>query len=375
MVERRQFRQATAIATASKGGYHGRVPASSSMALALTLVLAWRQDGLVAADHTPHLPPAPTHTLVTAVAPLDAQRLADALHAYLQDEEIRVVTLPADKTDGLRQQFEDARRLGREAQATTVVRVERDVSDGPAGDVEIELVDLTTDEVVIATVVSPARDEDRYRALALKIQALLRARWSSTPGVFAATEREVGGPETLVSSRFAPGRPSALVLDVGLAVVSFPVGGPSFEGVDMRAWWLPSERIALTVGTALLGSAGASRGDVDVSATMVPIRATTLLRLAKGRAALFAGPSAELSLLRVAATSATTPVRSVGHVMFALGGEADARLALAGPLSLFARAAALGILNGESYQVAGVPLIDTSRFELTGTLGVALDIP
>ena len=61
--------------------------------------------------------------------------------------------------------------------------------------------------------------------------------------------------------------------------------------------------------------------------------------------------------------------------MVALGGEADGRLALAGPLWLFARAAALGVLNGERYDAAGTPLIDTSRFELTGTVWLGLAIP
>lgn len=362
-----------------------RVPASS-MALVLALMLAWAPRTPAAEPATGV--PATTDIVVTTVAPLDAQRLADVLRAYLDDMGLRVEPLEAGKTGGLRQQLDEARRLGQAAGATTVVRVERAASDGNGGGLELELIDLTTDEVVIATIASPARDEDRYRALALKIQAILRGRWSAAhPGgpagsrASAATvagggsSPQVPGADAVWSARFMAGAPAALALDVGLGLVSFPLAGPVFDGLDVRARWLPTPHIALTMGTVLLGAAHASHGDVDAVATMIPVRATATLRLATGRATLFAGPAAELSLLRVAASSATTPVRSVSHVMVALGGEAEGRLALAGPLWLYARAAALGVLNGERYDAAGAPLIDTSRFELSGTLGLAIAIP
>jgi len=345
-----------------------------SMALALALALA---SGPEAAAEPAAQRPAAAHLLVTTVAPLDAQRLADVLRAYLDDMGVRVDSLPAGTTGGLRQQLDDARRLGQAARATSVVRVERDGGEGNPGGLEIELIDLTTDEVVIATLASPARDEDRYRAVALKIQALLQARWSAEqprPAPEEGASREHAGAD-VAASRSLSGAPAALALDVGLAVVSFPIGGPVLEGLDLRARWMPSPRLALALGTALLGSASASSGDVDAVATILPIRATAMLQLAAGRAALFAGPAAELSLLRVTASSATTPVRSVRHAMVALGGEADGRLALAGPLWLVARVAALGVLNGERYDAAGAPLIDTSRFELTGTVGLALAFP
>lgn len=344
------------------------------MAFALALILAWGQDA-AAAPESPAQPPSPAHIIVTTVAPLDAQRLADALRAYLDDVGVRIEPHLAGAADGLRQQLEDARRLGHTAQATAVVRVERDLSAGEPGEVEIQLIDLTTDEVVIATIASPARDEDRYRALALKIQALFRTRWSARQARSEAQDPPSGELDGSQEARFAARAPWDVALDVGLALVSFPISGPVFDGVEVRGRWLPTPRIALAIGTAVLGSTSASSGGVEAVTTIVPIRGTAMLRLATGRAALFAGPAAELSFLRVNASSATTPVRSVRHVMLALGGEADARLALVGPLCLFARTAALGVLNGERYDAAGVPLIDTSRFELTGTVGLALGIP
>lgn len=345
------------------------------MALALALLLAWAHPAR--ADEAAAPAPASPHILVTTATALDARRLADVLRAYLGDVGVRVEPAQAGTTGSLRQQLDDARRLGRAAGATTVVRVERDASDGNPGGLDIEVIDLTTDDVVIATVASPARDEDRYRALALKLQAILQARWSAGhPGTRAEEGASLDrGDADVATVRSISGVASRVALDVGLALVSFPIAGPVLDGLDVRAWWLPSPRIALALGAALLASTSASNGDVDAVATMLPIRAAAMFRLARGRAALFAGPTAELSLVRVAASSTTTPVRSVRHVMIAVGAEVDARLALAGPLWLFTRAAALGVLNGEHYDAAGVPLIDTSRFELTGTVGLALAIP
>ena len=51
--------------------------------------------------------------------------------------------------------------------------------------------------------------------------------------------------------------------------------------------------------------------------------------------------------------------------MIGLGAEAEARVAVLASAWLFARAAALGVLNGERYDVAGAPLFDTSRLQLS----------
>jgi len=344
------------------------------MALAAGLILALGQDGA-----TEPASPAPVPIIVTPVAPLDAQRLADAVRAYLDDVAIRVEPRPSAAADGLRQRLDDARRLGQTARATAVVRVERVIPAGEPGEIEIELIDLTTNEALIATIAAPVRDEDLYRALALKIQAMLRVRWSGAPpgpgGEGRAFNGTAGPDATLASSTFLASAPSALSLDAGLAVMSFPLAGPILDGLDVRAGWRLSRRVTLTLGTALLGSVSASSGDVEAVASIIPVRGAALVRLAAGRAELFAGPTAELSFLRVAASSATTQVRSARHAMLALGGEGDARLALGGPLWLFVRVALLGVLNGQRYDAAGVPLIDTSRFELGSTVGLAVGIP
>ena len=338
------------------------------MALAVGLVLASGQDS----------PTAPPQIVVTPVAPLDAQRLADAMRAYLDKVTVHIEPPRPAAPDGMRQRLDDARRVGEPVHAGAVVRVERVPAGGEPAEVEIELIDLTTDEILIATVAPPTRDEDLYRALALKIQAMLRVRWSGAPpgkGGQGSDSPGPAGPDAVVSATFVAGTPSAFSVDVGLAILSFPISGPLLDGLEVRGRWRPSQHVALTLGTALLGSIRASSGGVDASASIVPLRLSAMLRLTAGRAELFAGPAAELSFLRISATSTTTPVRSAHHAMLALGGEMDARLELSGPLWMFVRAAAMGVLNGERYDASGVPLIDTSRFELASTLGLAVGFP
>jgi hypothetical protein len=79
-------------------------------------------------------------------------------------------------------------------------------------------------------------------------------------------------------------------------------------------------------------------------------------------------------LVRVAASSAT-PVRSTRNLLLGLGAEAEARLVVMGSAWLFARAAVIGVFNGERYQAAGTPLFDTSRVQLSGSVGVGVGLP
>ena len=61
--------------------------------------------------------------------------------------------------------------------------------------------------------------------------------------------------------------------------------------------------------------------------------------------------------------------------MVGLGAEAEARVAILTSAWLFARGAALGVLNGERYDVAGAPLFDTSRLQMSATVGAGLGLP
>ena len=166
--------------------------------------------------------------VVTTAPSIDAQRLADALRVYLDEFGIRVETRPAGEADDLRKRLDDARQLGEALRAVAVVRAEH----GARGVVEIELIDLATSKALVVSVPRPERDEDLYRALALKIQAVLRATLSearadldprSSLGRLVA-ERPARAPEAAAPAARTP----QLALDAGYGVVAFPSDGPSF---------------------------------------------------------------------------------------------------------------------------------------------------
>ena len=258
--------------------------------------------------------------------------------------------------------------------AVAVVRAEH----GARGTVEIELIDLATNKALVVSVPRPARDEDLYRALALKIQAVLRATLSearadldpqSSIGRLVA---QGGGPAAPEPA--PPARP-ALALDAGYAFVSFPIDGPSFGGLAVRASWRARPALELGAGTAALGSASAANGTVEAIATIVPVQLTARRLFAVGRTQLFVGPRVDATYVRIVASSATTPVRSqVRNLMVGAGAEAEARLVVFGSAWVFARTAALGVFNGERYDVAGAPLFDTSRLQLSATVGAGVGL-
>jgi hypothetical protein len=321
-------------------------------------------------------PPAPgpplgiAQIVVTTAPSIDAQRLADALRVYLDEFGIRVETRPPGEAGDLRKQIDDARQLGEALRAVAVIRAEH----GARGVIEIELIDLATDKALVVSVPRPERDEDLYRALALKVQAVLRATLSEARAELdpqSSLGRLVAEP-----SGPAPApRPLHLSLDAGYGFVAFPGDGPSFAGLAVRAAWRPRPHLELAVGTAALGSATATNGTVEATANVIPVHLTARRPFVAGRAQLLAGPCLDATYIRVAATSATTPVRSTRNVMVGAGAEAEARVAILTSAWLFARAAAVGVLNGERYDAAGTPLFDTSRLQLSGTIGAGLGLP
>ena len=55
--------------------------------------------------------------------------------------------------------------------------------------------------------------------------------------------------------------------------------------------------------------------------------------------------------------------------------KSEVRVAILTSGWLFARGTALGVLNGARYDVAGAPLLDTSRLQLAATIGVGVGLP
>jgi hypothetical protein len=313
--------------------------------------------------------------VVTATPSMDAQRLADALRVYLDEFGIRVEARAAGEADDLRKRIDDARQLGESLRAVAVVRA----APGARGAVEIELIDLATDKAVVVSVPRPARDEDLYRALALKIQAVLRATLSEARGdldprsSLGRLVAEGSSPPAVPPQ--PPPEPAHIALDVGYGLVSFPADGPFFGGLAVRGSWRPRPRLELGLGTAALASATASSGTVAATATIVPLRATASRSFGGGRTRFLVGPCIDATWIRVSATSATTPVRSTGNLMIGLGAEGEARVAILTSAWLFARLAAIGVLNGERYGAAGAPLFDTSRLQLSATVGAGVGLP
>jgi len=176
-----------------------------------------------------------------------------------------------------------------------------------------------------------------------------------------------------------PAQPRApLALDVGYGFVSFAGGGPLFGGLAVRGSWRPRPRLELALATAALGSVTATTGTVDATATIVPVHAAVRRPFGAGPVQLIVGPCVDATYIKVSATSTTStpvPVRSPRNLMIGLGAEGEARFRVAASAWLFARFAALGVLNGQRYDVNGSPVFDTSRLELAGSIGAGRGLP
>ncbi len=257
--------------------------------------------------------------VVTTTPSMDAQRLADALRVYLDEYGIRVETRAAPDAADLRERLETARRLGETVRALAVVRAEH----GVRGTIEIEIYDLATDKAVVVSVPRPARDEDLYRALALKIQAVLRATLSEARAIsIRAHPLDAWSRAMPAHRRWSPPPPAArmrLGLDAGYGFVSFPNDGLLFGGLAVRASWRPRQRLELALGTAALSSASASSGIVDATASVIPLRACVRIPFAIGGSEILLGPCVDASYMRVSAASTTTSVRSTANVMVGAG--------------------------------------------------------
>ena len=326
-------------------------------------------------------PVPPPDVVVTAAAPLDSQRLADALRVYLGDTGARVETAGNGPATGdLRAQLAEARRAGEAVRAVAVVRAEA----GTGGAIEIELVDLTTEKALVTSVPRPARDEDLYRTLALKIRALLRSTLSESPerlsprSAVARLVEPMGiGSPSAGPSPATIGRPG---LEAGYAARR-PLSGPALRGLSVTGV-LPlrpfrDTAIGLEVAVTLsdLSAPRIQQGDVLASASMVPVEVSLRVRRAWSRFELLAGPSAEVAVVNVSVSSATTPVQSSRDLSVALGAELEGRARWGGTFFAFVRPVAQAVLLGNRYAIEGQPVLDTARLALAVTVGIGLGTP
>lgn len=339
---------------------------------------AWVYDGLVPVVWLVGLmalaPVAPPDVVVTAAPPVDAQRLTDALRAYLGDLGVRVEAAPAEPAESgdLRRQLLEARRAGEAVRAVAVVRAEA----GAVGGIEIELVDLATEKALVTAVPRPPRDEDLYRTLALKIRALLRSTFSESPERLAsrgAVARLVapGGAEAPAAGLPPEARRA---LEIGYAARR-PLSGPVLQGLSLAGVLPLRPSLELALGASGLAAPTIRAGDVSASPSIVSIEASARWRRAGQTFDFGAGPSAEVGFANISTTSTTTAVRSSHDLILALGADAEGRARWGATFFAFVRPVARGVLVGDRYAIAGQPVLDTARLELAFTVGIGLGAP
>jgi hypothetical protein len=315
--------------------------------------------------------------VVTTAPPLDSQRLADALRVYLGEFGISVEVAPPDQADDLRQRIADARHLGESVRAVAVIRAEPGMPD----EVGIELTDLATDKTLIATMPKAARDEDLYRTLALKIQAILRATLSEARGTLdprSAVGRLVSeGPPTIAAPSAAPSPPAPppgpLSLQAGYEALSLSEAGIVLQGAALTATYSLRQRFDLSLGTTFLASTHLSSAGFDAVASLLPVLFSVHARWAKQGVEFAVGPVAEVGVTSV--TPISTTIRTTHDILLALGGEGELRLRIASPAWGYLRVGALGVLDGPRYDIEGVPVLDTSGLQLSLSAGVGLRFP
>jgi hypothetical protein len=315
---------------------------------------------------------------VTAAAPIDAQHLADVLRAYLDEYGVRVESAPAPATGDLRRQLADARQLGERVRAMAVVRVQNGEGTGGRGTVEIDIVDLATEKVLIAEVPRPQRDEDLYRALALKIQASLRATLSEAPERIEPGSGLARLVSTPAATQSAPARgeesPGRLALETGYLLFVFPLSGVGLQGLSLGGSFAVRRWFDLTFSTGLLGTARGEAGSVTAAGNVVPLLASARLRLRGDRLEAMLGPAIELTYVGVTPSSATTTVRATRYVMPSIGADAEARLRVGASAWIYGRITALGVLLGERYLVQGQNVLDTSRLQASASVGLGIAV-
>lgn len=306
--------------------------------------------------------------VVTAAPPLDAERLADALRAYLDEFRVDVQTAPAAPRGDLRDELAATDGIGAAVRAWAVVRI----ADGAPGNAEIELVDRVTGKSLVTSVPRPRRDEDLYRAVALKVQALLRATLAEP------SPRVASSP--VLASLAAPSAPAPVesdrrfALETAFALVAFPGARVLQQGlaVSLTARLAPNLDVAL--GTQALSRIDASAGAVSASVSRVPVWLAARLTARRGRWEGAAGVIGEAAFVSIETSSPTLTVRSGWSVAPAVGGQLGGGLRLGGRTWIGARASALGVIVGQHFTAQGQPLVSLSGLQLGVEGGIGVDL-
>ncbi|HEY2744259.1 MAG TPA: hypothetical protein VGL86_06540 [Polyangia bacterium] len=310
--------------------------------------------------------------VVSTVAPLDGQRLADVLRSYLDgyDVEVRAGAAPASSGD-LRRDLAATGAAADDVRAFAAIRV---TADG--ANIEIQLADALAHKFLVATMARPQRDEDLYRTLALKVQLLLAsALYESAPALATSAPplaRLAMAPAAqLVAPAPPPHRAPRLRLEVAYSLFTFPLSGAVQSGVVVAARY---ERRLLAVGLSIDALAPLTAQKAEVSAVVhtVPIVASAGVVFRGRHVDAGVDGAAELVVVLVDPTDSAGQVRAERTVEPALGLRAAAAVHLGAIVRLYLRASLFGVLTGERYLVDGAPLVDLSRLQAGGEAGLTV---
>ena len=307
--------------------------------------------------------------LVTAAPSVDAERLAYALRTYLEGFSIEVLTAPAQAAADLRDQLAATNSAGADVRAIAAIRV-----DAGAGTVEIQLVDRVSQKSLMTVVARPSRDEDFYRTVALKVQALLRS------ALFEQVEQlKTSAPELVrlvapPAPAPTPSAPHRISIEAAYALASFPLGDLVQHGVEVSGRVELRRIFELGIGVQVLAPLRAVREDVSLALMDVPIILRAAVHLRRPRLEGAIGAIGELLVVALDTTSATSSVRSDRSVSPALGVEAAGRVRLASVVWLFVRASVLGVFDAQRYTVRGQPALDLSRLQVGGEAGLGVAV-
>jgi hypothetical protein len=310
-------------------------------------------------------PPTQPLVIVSAMAPLDGQRLGDALAAYLDERGVKVELAPAVEAAALEDRIAALRAAAAAAHALAAVHVQR-----AGASIQIDLVDMVTDKSLLSIASTPRRDEDLYRTVALKIQALLRA---------TASEPEAGVEASPPMARLAAeGAPPAaaeaarLSLRAGYALWTFAPGGLSAQGLAVDGRARLGGRFEVALGASALTAVRGKTGDASVSASVFPLDAGVTARLVDRRLQLLAGLGAQVALVDATASGTGTAVRRVREPFVAAGARLEARLPVGATTWLSLSGALSAVVLGERFTVEGAPAVDMSSFVAVFGLGVGV---
>jgi hypothetical protein len=303
--------------------------------------------------------------VATAVPPLSAERLADALRTYLDAEKLEVRTAPVAASGDLRAELADTARMAAELRASLALRV----AEREHGTIEIELMSLAPQRALLASMPRPVRDEDFYRALALKVQVMVRSLAADEEGT-PATEvtHNVTTPaplsELATAARPAvPARARRRGLQMGYTAVAFPAGRLAQQGIALRGIVELGSGWRLWLGTRALTPLHEELDGITVRATTVPLLAGLEHWWVLSKVALGGGALLQDELRRVRASAKDVPFYESSTMVPGAGISLGFHVVVAPMLRLGVHAAVAGLLASDRYLVGNEAILDASRIE------------